>query len=88
MKTNTTEETKKQIKFTEADKAEVQAMAEIMMRMNNREDQNTFQDSTYGFLQLAIFEFIRNQYGVDLTGVEINWGGNWSWADDIEKAMN
>ncbi len=74
------------MKLNAIDRKEVQAIASVMMRMNDRNDRNASQDSTYGFLHAAICALVFNNYGVTLG--DINWGGNEDWAADVEKAMN
>jgi len=60
--------------LNEQDKKEVQAIAEVMMRMNDRNDRNASQSSTYGYLHAAILALVKNNYGLELG--DINWCGN------------
>lgn len=74
------------------DKVLVQAIALCMMACNDRNDDNASDRNecgTYGLLHRAISALVFNQTGVDIeNGVDWNLGGNATWADDIQQAIN
>jgi hypothetical protein len=78
---------KKSIKLSPADRAAVQAIADQMMAMNNRNDVNANQSSTFGHLWSAIKALVLNQTGIDIGNADWNLGGNGCWADDIQAAI-
>lgn len=73
------------MKLTHQDRSDINAITNVMMRMNDRNDINASQDSTYGHLWNAIYAIVHNNYKAQLA--DINWGGNATWADDVEKAI-
>jgi hypothetical protein len=66
---------KKSIKLSPADRAAVQAIADQMMAMNNRNDVNANQSSTFGHLWSAIKALVLNQTGIDIGNADWNLGG-------------
>jgi len=79
-------------KLTAADRITVNELCAMMMQMNDRNDTNTAQSSTYGHLSNAIVAFVRNQTGVNILNNPSrygwNLGGNNSYADDIQVVID
>ena len=77
-----------QFTLTKEDRAVVEELVAMMMAMNERNDRNAGQTSTYGHLYNAIASYVLNQVGVDIKGVDWNIGGSQYWADDIQEAID
>jgi hypothetical protein len=75
-------------KLSEEDKKEVQVMMEVMMRMNDRNDRNANQPGVFGHLWEAIATFVENQTGMDIRNEDWNYGGNATFADDVQAAID
>lgn len=73
-------------KLNPIDRAFVNAMGELLMKANDRNDANTAQGSTYGHLSNAIRAFVLNQTGVTLG--DVNWLGYTTRADDVQAAID
>lgn len=78
--------------LTTTDRLAVQALCNLMMDMNARDDANASQGSTYGYLHYTICSFVLNQTGVDISNPPTrygwNLGGNATYADDIQEVIN
>lgn len=74
-----------------SDKALVQSIAVCLMACNERNDVNASDMNargTYGHLHKAIESFVLNQTGIDISKTDWNLGGNRTWADDIQQAID
>lgn len=70
------------------DKALIQSIAVCMMACNERNNRDCEQTSTYGHLRNAIASLVLNQTGIDISKADWNIGGNHTWADDIQQAID
>ena len=78
--------------LNDTDRATVESLCTLMMEMNNRNDANASQDSTYGDIHNAIIKFVRNVTGVDISNPPTRYGwnlsGNACYADDIQVVID
>ena len=42
----------------------------------------------YGYIQLAITEILMREGGIDFESLEVDWGGNESWYEDLMIAVD
>ena len=71
-----------------ADRSIINQLCTLLMEMNDRNDKNASQSSTYGCISLAIIAFVLNQTDVSIGRHDWNLGGNHSYADDIQAVIN
>ena len=73
--------------FNHKDRQIVNAIANLMMKLNTIDGKNANQDSTFGMLSLALKQYVLNQTGADISRGNINYGGNKDYAADVEAAV-
>jgi hypothetical protein len=77
------------IKLTEQDRAYIQDMADLLLRFNNDGHRtHGSHEGAYGCMYDAINQYIAVEFGVDVARGGVNWGGNKSYADDMQVEVN
>jgi hypothetical protein len=75
------------VELSQAQAERIDTLARMLYEINAEGGADSYSHSTYGHIVYAIKAMIRNDLGLDLAHVDFNWGGEWTFREDVMSAI-